>query len=63
MPEAHAYYLAPYDQKWQLKRVGGVKVIRTFPDKAAALAFAQVMISKQKAQFRVQNPDGTWQAM
>ena len=63
MPENLAFYLAPVEQKWQLKKVGGVKVIRTFNDRAAALAFAQVMISKQKAEIRIQNPDGTWQTM
>lgn len=63
MPESQAFYLSPHEGTWQLKRVGGVKVIRSFADKAAALAYAQVMISKQHAELRIQNPDGTWQTM
>ncbi len=58
-----AYYLTPWQNRWQLKKVGGVKVLKTFADKAQAMVFAQVMISKQSASFRIQNPDGTWQNM
>ena len=63
MMERPEYYLTPWDGRWQLKKVGGVKVLKTFSDKAQAMVFAQVMISKQNASFRIQNPDGTWQTM
>jgi hypothetical protein len=63
MADRPEYYLTAWEGAWQLKKVGGVKVLKTFADKAQAMAFAQVMIAKQNASFRLQNPDGTWQTM
>ncbi len=55
------YYFVPVAGHWRMKRVGGTKVLRTFSSKAEAIAYAQTLIAKQQASFRLENPDGTWE--
>lgn len=55
------YYLVPVGRQWILKRAGGVKVLKTFGSKAEALLYAQTLVSRQQAVFRVQDQDGHWE--
>lgn len=59
--EQREYYLVPVRHEWRLKRAGGIRVLRSFASKAEALAYAQALISRQQARFRVQRFDGTWE--
>lgn len=63
MPEQKDYYLVPVQDQWRLKRAGGIKVIKSFSSREEALAYAQVLISRQHARFRVQHVDGTWEEL
>lgn len=63
MTDQKNYYLVPIADHWQLKRAGGIRILKVFSSKTEALVYAQALVSKQRAFFRVQNKDGTWENM
>jgi len=63
MAEGPRYYLVEEDESWYMKKEGGTDKIRTFACRTDAIAYAQVMISKQRANIRVQDRSGQWQTL
>jgi len=63
MAQGKEYYLTATEEGWRLKKAGGTKVVRTFQTRPEAIAWAQLMISRQQATFRLQDKRGVWEVL
>jgi hypothetical protein len=60
---AESFYITETTKGWNMKKVGGTKILRVFASREEAIMHAQTMISRQKATISVQSRQGIWQKL